>query len=163
MIYYILLTILINLCILNLLILDFIELLTKIEIKINNLSQNNTQSINSRIISNDIYFANKENCILNCTLELDKIIYYYNNFTPYKNIYKMMPVKNEKKNNNECIILYYNIPIPNNKYNKTNMYKDKRIFSFKKSIKLDNLNNINYNKCNWYIISMSNSIWGKKK
>ena len=160
MIYYILLTILINLCILNLLILDFIELLTTMEIKINNLSQNNSKSINSRIMYNDIYLANKENCILNCTLELDKITYYYNNFTPYKNIYKMMPVKNEKKNNNECIILYYNIPILNNKYNKTNMYKDKRIFSFKKSIKLDQFNN---NICNWYITSMSNSIWGKKK
>lgn len=160
MIYYILLTILINLCILNLLILDFIELLTTMEIKINNLSQNNSKSINSRIMYNDIYLANKENCILNCTFELDKITYYYNNFTPYKNIYKMMPVKNEKKNNNECIILYYNIPILNNKYNKTNMYKDKRIFSFKKSIKLDQFNN---NICNWYITSMSNSIWGKKK
>lgn len=160
MIYYILLTILINLCILNLLILDFIELLTTMEIKINNLSQNNSKSINSRIMYNDIYLANKENCILNCTLELDKITYYYNNFTPYKNIYKMMPVKNEKKNNNECIILYYNIPILNNKYNKTNMYKDKRIFSFKKSIKLDQFNN---NICNWYITSISNSIWGKKK
>lgn len=163
MIYYILLTIFINLCILNLLILDLIELLTKIEIKITNLSLNYNISINTNNISNDKYFSNKDKCILNCTLELDKITYYYNNLTPYKNIYRMMPVKNEKKNNNECIILYYNIPIHNNRYNKTNMYKDKRIFTFKNYIKLDQSNNINYKSCDWYVTSISNSIWGKKK
>ncbi len=156
MIYYILLILLINLCVLNLLILDFIEVLNRLEIKINSLNKNSNKLINL----DNHYFSNHNNCLLNCTLELDKITYYYDNLTPYKNIYKMMPVKNEKKNNNECIILYYNIPIPNNKYNKTNMSKDKRIFTFKSyNIEQDQLNNIN---CNWYITSMSNSIWGKK-
>lgn len=156
MIYYILLILLINLCVLNLLILDFIEVLNRLEIKINSLNKNSNKLINL----DNKHFSNHKNCLLNCTLELDKITYYYDNLTPYKNIYKMMPIKNEKNNNNECIILYYNIPIPNNKYNKTNMYKDKKIFTFKSyNIEQDQLNNIN---CNWYITSMSNSIWGKK-
>ena len=172
MIYYILLVILINLCILNLLILDFIEILTNLELKINNINNilnnnlNNLNYLNNNVNNNVNNNANNNvnnnvnnnlnNCILNCTIELDKIIYYYNNLTPYKNIYKMMPVKNEKKNNNQCIILYYNIPVLNNKYNKTNMYKDKRIFTFKYYNSEDNY-------CISYITTMSDSIWGKNK
>lgn len=103
MIYNILLIILINLCILNILILDFINILTKLELKTKNLNNLNSTNKkynlinNSNNISQNKYFSHHNNCILNCTFELYKITYYYNNLTPYKNIYKMMPIKNEKK------------------------------------------------------------------
>jgi lipoprotein NlpI len=65
----------------------------------------------------------------------------------------MIPVKIEKKDNNKCLILYFNKPIINNKYNKTNMNKDKRIFT---------LDYFNDNLCNWYISNMSISLWLEK-
>lgn len=39
------------------------------------------------------------------------------------------------------------------------MYKDKRIFTFQYYNIIQNRLN---NNCNWYITSMSNSIWSKK-
>jgi hypothetical protein len=61
----------------------------------------------------------------------------------------MIPIKIEKKEKNQCVILYFNQPIINNKYNKTNMNKDKRIFT---------LNYFDNNLCNWYISDMSISL-----
>lgn len=162
MIYYILLTILINLCILNLLILDFNELLININDNINtiNIYIKNIEIKNKPI--NNIYnkfnkeLINLENnniiCNLDCKIEINKIVYFYDNISQFKNIYHMIPLKIEKKENNQCLILYINQPIINNKYNKTNMFKDKRLFTF---------NYFDDNLCNWYITELSISLWNK--
>lgn len=161
-IYIILLVILINLCILNILILDFIELLNKLNINIYHINNfiKNTELKNKPI--NNIYNKfnkdvlnienNNINCNLDCKIEINKIIYFYDNVSQFKNVYHMIPIKIEKIEKNQCLIMYFNQPIINNKYNKTNMFKDKRIFTF--SYFDDNL-------CNWYINDMSISLWTK--
>lgn len=160
--YILLLTILINLCIFNYLILNFNELLININDNINiiNIYIKNIEIKNKPI--NNIYnkfnkeLINLENnnimCNLDCKIEINKIVYFYDNISQFKNIYHMIPLKIEKKENNQCLILYINQPIINNKYNKTNMFKDKRLFTF---------NYFDDNLCNWYITELSISLWNK--
>lgn len=128
---FILLFILLNLCINNILLLDL-------------LNQLNTNFIINTNQNNEV------KCILDCELEIKNIINFYDNISQFKNIYHMFPIKIKKIKNNECLILYINKPIINNLNNKTNMIKDKRIFSFDYD-----------NNCNWYINDMSTSLWPK--
>lgn len=137
---FILLFILLNLCIINILLLDLLTLVTQLNTNfIITINQNLNQDKNYEV-----------NCFLNCELEINKITYFYNNISQFKDVYNMLPIKIQKIKNTECLILYINKPIINNQYNKTNMIKDKRIFSFNHD-----------NSCNWYINDMSASLWPK--
>lgn len=167
MFYLTLLIIIVNLCILNILILDFINILTNLE---NNLYQMNifiknnaiknqpfyenlNKFMNNNQIINNNEIINNNLCYLDCFKEIKKIINFYDNISQFKNIYHMIPIKIEKFEKNKCQILYINQPLLNNKYNKTNMFKDKRIFTF---------NYFNDNLCDWYISDMSISLWDYK-
>jgi hypothetical protein len=158
MIYLTLFILILNLLILNLLVLDFIDILNNIDhniYKINIFIKNNhikDSSIKHDTLSNDILSNNKE-CKLQCYLEIKKIIKYYDNISQFKYVYHMIPVKIQTIENNQCLIVYFNQPLINNKYNITNMNKDKRIFS---------MNYFNDNLCDWYITDMSISLWEKK-
>ena len=156
-IYKILITVLINLCIVNVFILDFIKELDNISLavyqlhnyyKISNITdlKSYTNSINS-IKKNNIL------CTLNCDDQLEMIIHFYSYKSEFKNKLYIFPVKVNKINNNECRVLYYTKPIinHNDKYHiPANMRKDNRIFKF---------SYIYINKCNWYITNISQSLW----
>lgn len=144
---YLLFSILFNLCLLNVLFLDFINLLLEFNNNINEIKIILMQNYSNN--NNKIY---NEICNLDCTLEINEIIYFYDNISQFKNTYHMIPNKIEKKNNNQCLIYYFNEPINNNKLNITNTNKDKRIFTF------DHSHN---NLCEWYIIDMSSSLLSK--
>jgi len=134
----ILLAILLNLCVFNILILDLIE---SININTNYIIALIHQKNNSSLYTNEL------DCNLDCESEINNIKYFYNNISQFKDVYYMLPIKIEKIKNNECLILYINKPI----INKTNMIKDKRIFTFE------------HNKnCMWYINDMSASLWPKQ-
>jgi len=130
-----LLAILLNLCDFNILILDLIE---SININTNYIITLIHQKNNNSLIYNE------PDCNLDCESEINNIKYFYNNVSQFKDVYYMLPIKIEKIKNNECLILYINKTI----INKTNMIKDKRIFTFE--------HNKNF-MC--YINDMSASLW----
>lgn len=141
----ILLAILLNLCVFNILILDLIESINQLNINTNYIIALIHHKNNNSLVYNE------PECNLDCESEINKIKYFYDNVSQFKDVYYMLPIKIEKIKNNECLILYINKPIINNKYNKTNMIKDKRIFTFE------------HNKnCMWYITDMSSSLWPKQ-
>lgn len=137
----ILLAILLNLCIFNIIILDLIEYVNQL-------------NANTNYIISLIHYTNNNSFIhqnLDCETEINKITYFYDNVSQFKDVYIMLPMKIQKITNKECLILYINKPIINNKYNKTNMIKDKRMFTFEHN-----------NHCEWYITDMSSTLWPKQ-
>ncbi len=160
MLFITLFTLILNLLILNILVLDFIDILNnvnnnlyKINIFIKNKQIKNTLLSNKNQIKNNNTILYNHKCQLQCHLEIKKIINYYDNISYFKNIYHMIPVKIQTIKNNQCLILYFNQPLINNKYNINNMNKDKRIFS---------MNYYNNNVCDWFITDMSISLWNIK-
>lgn len=141
----ILLAILLNLCIFNIIILDLIE-------SINQLNANTNYIISLIHNTNNNSLIHQElECELDCETEINKITYFYDNVSQFKSVYNMLPMKIQKITNKECLILYINKPIINNKYNITNMIKDKRMFTFEHD-----------KNCEWYINNMSSSLWPRQ-
>jgi hypothetical protein len=141
----ILLAILLNLCIFNIIILDLIESFNQLHAQTNYIISLIHYKKNNSLIHQ------KLDCKLDCEKEIHKITYFYDNISQFKDVYIMLPVKIQTITNTKCLILYINKPIINNKYNKTNMIKDKRMFTFEHN-----------NNCEWYINDMSSSLWPKQ-
>jgi hypothetical protein len=137
----ILLAILLNLCIFNIIILDLIESFNQLNVHTNYIISLIHYKNNNSLIHQ------KLDCKLDCKKEIHKITYFYDNISQFKDVYIMLPMKIQKITNKKCLILYINKPIINNKYNTTNMIKDKRMFTFKHN-----------NNCKWYINDMSSSL-----
>ena len=156
MLYKILITILVNLCLLNIFILDFITELDKLSLAIYQLSTHfkfiNVSST-SLIQNNNNNEKNKNLCLLNCSDQLQKIKYFYEKESQFKNKYYMIPIKITNLNNYECRILYYTKPIITNN-RPMNMFKDIRVFKF---------SHINIYSCSWFITDMSVSLWPQSK
>jgi hypothetical protein len=141
----ILLAILLNLCIFNIIILDLIESFNQLHAQTNYIISLIHYKKNNSLIHQ------KLDCKLDCEKEIHKITYFYDNISQFKDVYIMLPMKIQTITNKKCLILYINKPIINNKYNKTNMIKDKRMFTFEHN-----------NNCEWYINDMSSSLWPKQ-
>lgn len=151
-IYKILITILINLCILNIFILDFIKELNNISLAVYQLSVHFQVINNSNFLqNNELLHKNIIKCNLNCEEQIANIKDFYNYKSQFKHLYTMIPIKITKISNNECRLLFYTKPyISNINSNPTNMFKDIRIFKLEYYYKY---------KCVWYISDMTSSLW----
>lgn len=97
----ILLAILLNLCIFNIIILDLIE-------SINQLNANTNYIIS--------LIHQKLDCTLDCESEINKITYFYDNVSQFKDVYSMLPMKIQKITNKECLLLNMVIIVNDNHY-----------------------------------------------